>query len=71
LAVYPLKTGNHRGLGTNTTRVKSSKLDKWTKEWIDIVEHVGNKLANDFYEFKIPTDQSKPDMNSSDEARRK
>jgi hypothetical protein len=51
--------------------VKSSKLDKWTKEWIDIVEHVGNKLANDFYEFKIPTDQSKPDMNSSDEARRK
>ena len=65
------KTGIHRGLGTNTTRVKSIKLDKWTFEWIDIVENIGNRLANDYYEYKMPRALTKPGLNSSDESRRR
>jgi stromal membrane-associated protein len=40
--------------------VRSTKLDSWKKENIEILAHVGNKIANDFYEAKLPNGYRKP-----------
>jgi len=60
-------SGVHRQLGPHITRVRSVKLDGWTKENIEIMATVGNKVANDYYEHKMPTGYRKPGANSSPE----
>jgi len=42
-------------------------LDGWQKDNIEIMAAVGNKLANDFYEYKMPSGYRKPTANSSPE----
>jgi len=60
-------SGVHRQLGPHITRVRSVKLDGWTKENIEIMATVGNKVASDFYEHRMPTGYRKPGANSSPE----
>jgi len=60
-------SGVHRQLGPHITRVRSVKLDGWTKENIEIMATVGNRVANDYYENKMPTGYRKPGANSSPE----
>lgn len=52
-------------MGPSVTRVRSANLDKWNSEWITILENVGNKIANEFWEFNMPKYYQKPNMNSS------
>lgn len=35
-------SGAHRALGPTITRVKSTKLDQWQKEWMECMQ-IGNK----------------------------
>mmetsp|Transcript_34201 Transcript_34201/g.30932 ORF Transcript_34201/g.30932 Transcript_34201/m.30932 type:complete len:233 (-) Transcript_34201:660-1358(-) len=58
-------SGVHRQLGPHITRVRSTKLDSWKKENIEILAAVGNKLANDYYEFKLPKGFSRLDSSAS------
>jgi len=60
-------SGVHRQIGPHITRVRSVKLDGWTKDNIEIMATVGNKIANDYYEHKMPTGFRKPGANSSPE----
>jgi len=60
-------SGVHRQIGPHITRVRSDKLDGWTKDNIEIMATVGNKIANDYYEQKMPTGYRKPNANSSPE----
>jgi len=60
-------SGVHRQIGPHITRVRSTRLDGWQKENIEIMAAVGNKLANDFYEYKMPSGYRKPGANSSPE----
>ncbi len=46
-------SGIHRSFGMHITRVRSTKLDCWTKKDVKLLELVGNKTANAFYEYKI------------------
>jgi stromal membrane-associated protein len=64
-------SGVHRQLGPHITRVRSTKLDGWKKENIEIMAHTGNKVSNDFYEFKMPNGYRKPTTNSTMEQCRK
>lgn len=57
--------GVHRQIGPHITRVRSTKLDSWKKENIEILAAVGNKLANDFYEFKLPSGLARLNESSS------
>lgn len=60
-------SGVHRQLGPHITRVRSVKLDGWTKDNIEIMATVGNRIANDYYEHRMPTGSRKPGANSSPE----
>lgn len=60
-------SGVHRQIGPHITRVRSTRLDGWQKDNIEIMAAVGNKLANDFYEYKMPSGYRKPNANSSPE----
>lgn len=46
-------SGIHRSFGMHITRVRSTKLDSWTKADAKIMEMVGNEIANAFWEYKI------------------
>ena len=41
------------------------KLDSWTYDMVDIMKNVGNKLSNDFWEYRIPINYNKPQSNAS------
>jgi stromal membrane-associated protein len=64
-------SGVHRQLGPHITRVRSTKLDGWKKENIEIMAHTGNKVSNDYYEFKMPNGYRKPTSNHTMEQCRK
>jgi len=64
-------SGVHRQLGPHITRVRSTKLDGWKKENIEIMAHTGNKVSNDYYEFKMPSGYRKPTTNYTMEQCRK
>lgn len=53
LKLFPLK-GAHRQLGPSVTRVRSAKLDSWEIEDINIISATGNKIANHYWENKMP-----------------
>mmetsp|Transcript_51961 Transcript_51961/g.59315 ORF Transcript_51961/g.59315 Transcript_51961/m.59315 type:complete len:498 (+) Transcript_51961:132-1625(+) len=57
-------SGHHRNLGTHISKVKSTSLDAWQSEWLDIFEAMDNEIANDYWEHKIRGHQ-KPNEDSS------
>lgn len=42
-------SGAHRSLGPTITRVKSTKLDKWNRDWIQNMK-LGNEEINKYWE---------------------
>ena len=62
-------SGIHRSFGLQVTRVRSTKLDNWTKADAKIMEVVGNKVANLYWEHQIiyhKKDQTFSDDNKVD-----
>ena len=47
-------SGIHRSFGTHISKVRSIKLDKWEREWVDVLKSIGNNRANKVWEFFIP-----------------
>ncbi|CAD8089355.1 unnamed protein product [Paramecium sonneborni] len=56
--------GAHRTLGPSVTRVRSTNIDGWYQENIDIMESIGNGTANSYWENKMPKDFIKPTINT-------
>lgn len=53
-------SGAHRNLGVHISVVKSVTLDKWNPKWIATVSSIGNRIANEYYENRLPRDFQKP-----------
>lgn len=53
-------SGAHRSLGVHISVVKSVTLDKWQPKWINCVSKIGNRIANDYYEARLPKDYQRP-----------
>lgn len=53
-------SGTHRRLGTHISKVRSIKLDKWQPEHLERLRQLGNKLANEVWEFNLPEGVAKP-----------
>jgi|JI10StandDraft_1071094.scaffolds.fasta_scaffold49903_2 stromal membrane-associated protein len=41
-------SGAHRALGPTITRIKSTKLDQWNKDWVENMR-IGNLEVNQFW----------------------
>lgn len=54
-------SGIHRSLGTHISFVRSCTLDQWTSEQARFMECVGNTVANEYWEAKLPEDFNRPD----------
>ena len=52
-------SGIHRNLSVHHTRVKSTSLDEWNQEWVEIMAFVGNKKGNDYWEYSLPCGYSR------------
>jgi len=63
--IFETFLGPHRGLGPIYTKVRSVKLDVWTRDMAEIMEKIGNKIANEYWEYKMPIGYKKPDVGSS------
>ena len=46
-------SGVHRSLGMHITRVRSTKLDSWTLGDVKVMDIVGNKVANMYWEHDL------------------
>ena len=57
-------SGIHRSLGTHISFVRSCSLDTWTMEQAEFMASVGNKVANEYWEAKLPPDFERPDSSS-------
>lgn len=53
-------SGIHRGLGTHITLVRSCTLDSWTDNMLEIMEKVGNRKLNEYWECNLPTNFCRP-----------
>jgi hypothetical protein len=53
-------SGIHRNLGVHISSVKSLTLDKWQPKWIDTVSKIGNRVGNDYYEHRLPSNFRRP-----------
>jgi len=60
-------SGLHRQLGPSITRVRSTKLDCWKLDHIEILANVGNKVGNDYWEYKLPKSFKRLDANATAE----
>ncbi|KAL4487510.1 hypothetical protein ABPG72_007030 [Tetrahymena utriculariae] len=47
-------SGAHRHLSRSVTRVYSTKIDSWNHANYQIMDYVGNAIANSYWEFKKP-----------------
>ncbi|CAD8103324.1 unnamed protein product [Paramecium sonneborni] len=56
--------GAHRTLGPSVTRVRSTNIDGWYQENIDIMESIGNATANSYWENTMPKNYIKPTINT-------
>ncbi|CAD8168062.1 unnamed protein product [Paramecium octaurelia] len=56
--------GAHRTLGPSVTRVRSTNIDGWYQENIDIMESIGNATANSYWENTMPKNYVKPKINT-------
>jgi hypothetical protein len=45
-------SGAHRALGPSTTRVRSTKLDTWNKDWLENMK-IGNSILNQYWENQL------------------
>ena len=52
--------GIHRKLGTHISFVQSVTIDKWKLEWVELIEKVGNRISNLYYEANVPEHIKKP-----------
>lgn len=58
-------SGHHRKMGTHISRVKSTSLDTWQNDWLQMFELIDNSTVNSFFEWKITDSQlTKIDMNN-------
>lgn len=60
-------SGIHRSLGTHISFVRSCILDGWTPKQAILMRKIGNKIANAYWEARLPEDYMRPnpsDMNS-------
>lgn len=53
-------SGIHRSLGTHISQVRSVDLDRWAMDTVQFMMTLGNKKANQIWEFKIPPGSKKP-----------
>ena len=53
-------SGIHRSLGTHISFVRSCTLDSWTPEQARLMRRVGNKVANEYWEARLPKDFIRP-----------
>ena len=58
-------SGIHRSLGSHISFVRSCTLDSWTTEQANFMASVGNKIANEYWEAKIPSDFKRPEPTNS------
>lgn len=54
--------GVHRKLGTHISFVQSVTLDTWKEAWIERVASVGNAVAAQLYEARLPRTWSRPQL---------
>lgn len=47
-------SGAHRGLGPTVTRIKSTKLDQWNRDWVENMR-IGNLEINQYWESDSKT----------------
>lgn len=52
-------------MGPVYTKVRSVKLDNWTRDTLNIMEKIGNKIGNEYFESTLQKSYRKPDNNSS------
>lgn len=53
-------SGRHRDLGTHISFVRSCTLDSWTDEQASVMERIGNKISNEYWEARLPPDFKRP-----------
>eukprot|EP00026_Physarum_polycephalum_P005990 Phypoly_transcript_06029.p1 GENE.Phypoly_transcript_06029~~Phypoly_transcript_06029.p1 ORF type:complete len:557 (+),score=121.72 Phypoly_transcript_06029:108-1673(+) len=62
-------SGIHRSMGVHISQVRSVVLDHWDMSQVMIMENMGNKRANEFWEHTIPPQFTKPTPKSTIEER--
>lgn len=62
-------SGAHRSLGYHRSRVKSTRLDTWTADLVAIMDNIGNKFANEYWESDFPSHYNRISNKSSLEER--
>ena len=53
-------SGIHRNLGTHISFVRSCNLDSWTEEQANVMRAIGNKRANEYWEYNLPPHFQRP-----------
>ncbi|KAL8450461.1 hypothetical protein Emed_002549 [Eimeria media] len=53
-------SGVHRKMGVHISKVKSATLDRWTAQWVAVLEAIGNDVAKKYYEHALPADFKRP-----------
>ncbi|MDP2439849.1 MAG: hypothetical protein Q8P67_29215 [archaeon] len=61
-------SGTHRRLGTHISKVRSIRLDKWLPEHISRLQEIGNKVANELWEYNVP-EGLKPTLTTNSDER--
>lgn len=46
--------GAHRTLGPSVTRVRSTNIDGWFQENVEVMDSIGNSVANSYWEYSLP-----------------
>lgn len=52
--------GMHRSLGVHISRVRSTDLDTWRADELKLVESIGNKVGNAYWEANLPKNFTRP-----------
>jgi Putative GTPase activating protein for Arf len=58
--------GIHREFGRSVTQVRSTVLDRWTKEQISWFQTTNNEQANMHWEFQFPSNEIKSSLTTND-----
>ncbi|CAD2213417.1 ADP-ribosylation factor GTPase activating protein [Angomonas deanei] len=61
-------SGVHRSLGVQVSKVKSSNLDSWSDAELTLMQILGNKVANEFYEAQMTAGEKLSPTSTDDEA---
>lgn len=60
ILICPQCAGIHRKVGTHISFVQSITIDKWKLEWVELVEKIGNRISNMYFEASVPEHIKKP-----------